>query len=123
VADPKARRFAIGADAKGALRFQHGDVDGDHVVLLVTRQVSDDYLAHLRAAGVSYLVCGATAVDLPAALGKLRRTFGIKRLMLEGGGKFNGSLLRAGLVDEVSEVVVPVVDGRGRRDEPLRHPG
>ena len=111
VADPKARRFAIGVDAKGVLRFQRGDVDGDHVVLLVTTQVSDDYLAHLRAAGVSYLVCGATAVDLPAALGKLRRTFGIKKLMLEGGGKFNGSMLHAGLVEEVSQVIAPVVDG------------
>jgi riboflavin biosynthesis pyrimidine reductase len=111
VADAKARRFAIGADAKGVLRFQHGEVDGDHVVLLVTRQVGDDYLAHLRAAGVSYLFCGATNVDLRAALAKLRRTFGIKKLLLEGGGKFNGSMLHAGLVDEVSQVVVPVVDG------------
>jgi 2,5-diamino-6-(ribosylamino)-4(3H)-pyrimidinone 5'-phosphate reductase len=111
VADPKARRFAIGVDAKGVLRFQHGEVDGDHVVLLVTRQVGDDYLAHLRAAGVSYLFCGATAVDLPAALAKLRRTFGIKKLLLEGGGTFNGSMLQAGLVDEVSQVVAPVVDG------------
>jgi riboflavin biosynthesis pyrimidine reductase len=111
VANPKAKRFAIGVDAKGVLRFQHGDLDGDHVVLLVTEQVGDDYLAHLRAAGVSYLVCGATAVDLPAALRNLRRTFGIKKLLLEGGGKFNGSMLHAGLVDEVSQVVVPVVDG------------
>lgn len=38
IADRKARRFAIGTDAKGALRFQRGDVDGDHVVLLVTTQ-------------------------------------------------------------------------------------
>src|SRR5207245_3874546 len=31
--------------------------------------------------------------------------------MLEGGGTFNGEVLRAGLVDEISQVVVPVVDG------------
>ena len=34
--------------------------------------------------------------------------------MLEGGGTFNGAMLHAGLVDEISQMVVPVVDrGRG----------
>ena len=39
------------------------------------------------------------------------RILGIRRLMLEGGGTFNGAVLHAGLVDEISQVVVPVVDG------------
>lgn len=111
VADPKAESFAIGVDAKGVLRFQKGDVDGDHIVLLITERVSDDYLAHLQKAGVSYLICGRHQVDLPAALNKLRHIFRIKKLLLEGGGKFNGSMLKAGLVDEISQVVVPVADG------------
>jgi 2,5-diamino-6-(ribosylamino)-4(3H)-pyrimidinone 5'-phosphate reductase len=34
--------------------------------------------------------------------------------MLEGGGRINGGMLRAGLVDEVSVLVAPVVDGRMR---------
>ena len=32
--------------------------------------------------------------------------------MLEGGGHINGSMLRAGLIDEVSVLLAPVVDGR-----------
>src|SRR5690348_17339775 len=48
VADRRARRFAIGADAKGALRFQKPEVEGDHIVLLVTDRVGHDYLAHLQ---------------------------------------------------------------------------
>jgi riboflavin biosynthesis pyrimidine reductase len=111
VADPRAGRFAIGADAKGELRFQKPDVDGDHVVLLVTDRVSNDYLAHLQEAGVSYLFCGKDHVDLKVALDKIRRVLGIRRLMLEGGGTFNGAMLRAGLIDEISQVVVPVADG------------
>src|SRR3984893_9546643 len=55
VADRRARRFAIGADAKGALRFQEPEVEGDHVVLLVSERVGDDYLSHLPDAGVSAL--------------------------------------------------------------------
>jgi 2,5-diamino-6-(ribosylamino)-4(3H)-pyrimidinone 5'-phosphate reductase len=111
IADKKAKRFAIGADAKGVLRFREGEVDGDHVVLLVTDRVSDDYLAHLQAAGVSYLFCGKQEVNLRVALQKLGSTFHLRKLMLQGGGKFNGAMLRAGLVDEISHVVVPVVDG------------
>ena len=111
VGDRRARRFAIGADAKGALRFQEPDVEGDHVVLLVSSRVSDDYLAHLRDAGISYLFCGKREVDVKVALDKIRRVVGIRRLMLEGGGTFNGEVLHAGLVDEISQVVVPVVDG------------
>jgi riboflavin biosynthesis pyrimidine reductase len=32
--------------------------------------------------------------------------------MLEGGGRINGGMLRAGLIDEVSLLVAPVADGR-----------
>jgi riboflavin biosynthesis pyrimidine reductase len=31
--------------------------------------------------------------------------------MLQGGGKFNGAMLQAGLVDEISHITVPVADG------------
>jgi riboflavin biosynthesis pyrimidine reductase len=111
VADRRARRFAIGADAKGRLRVREPDVDGDHIVLLVTESVGGAYLAHLRKAGASYLFCGEDELDLKVALDKLWRVLGIRKLMLEGGGTFNGAVLHAGLVDDISQVVVPVVDG------------
>ena len=111
IASPKAKRFAIGADAKGVLRYKRGEVNGDHVVLLVSQQVSDDYLAHLRAAGVSYLFCGKDRVDVRIACRKIGSKLGLRKLLLEGGGVFNGAMLKAGLIDEISQVVVPVVDG------------
>ena len=111
IANKKAKSFGIGADAKGVLRFQQSEVGGDHVVLLVTERVSNDYLAHLQAAGVSYLFCGTQQIDLPAALRKLSRAFKLRKLMLQGGGAFNGAMLRAGLVDEISHLTVPVADG------------
>lgn len=111
IARTNAKRLAIGADAKGVLRFQENEVGGDHVVLLVTQRVSNDYLAHLQAAGVSYLFCGKNEIDLPAALRKLGSAFKLRKLMLQGGGKFNGAMLKAGLVDEISHLTVPVADG------------
>jgi riboflavin biosynthesis pyrimidine reductase len=111
LANPKAKRFAIGADAKGVLRYKRDHVEGDHVVLLVSELVSNDYLAHLRTAGVSYLFCGRERVDVKTALRKIRKVLGIRKLLLEGGGTFNGAMLKAGLIDEISQVVVPVIDG------------
>jgi riboflavin biosynthesis pyrimidine reductase len=111
IGDATAKRLAIGADAHGVLRFSTNAIEGDHVVLLVTQQVSNDYLAHLRSAKVSYLICGRKTLNLAAALNKLRSRMGIRRLMLQGGGTFNGAMLKAGLVDEISQVIVPVIDG------------
>jgi riboflavin biosynthesis pyrimidine reductase len=74
--------------------------------------VSDEYLATLRARGVSYLLAGRDDVDLAVALEKVGARLGVRTLMLEGGGGINGSMLRAGLVDEVSLLVAPVADGR-----------
>jgi 2,5-diamino-6-(ribosylamino)-4(3H)-pyrimidinone 5'-phosphate reductase len=111
IANPNAKRLAVGADARGVLRFQKNEVDGDHVVLLVTERVSSDYLAHLQSAGVSYLFCGRKEIDLHTALRKLGTTFKLRKLMLQGGGKFNGAMLGAGLIDEISHITVPVADG------------
>jgi riboflavin biosynthesis pyrimidine reductase len=111
IANKSAKRLAIGTDAKGVLRFQENEVDGDHVVVLVTERVGNDYLAHLQAAGVSYLFCGRKEIDLRVALRKLYGAFKLRKLMLQGGGKFNGAMLKAGLIDEISHLTVPVADG------------
>jgi 2,5-diamino-6-(ribosylamino)-4(3H)-pyrimidinone 5'-phosphate reductase len=111
VAEPKAKSFGIGTDAKGVLRFKSGDVNGDHVVVLVTEKASNDYLAHLRTAGVSYLFCGSEQIEPKKARLKLGKVLGMRKLLLEGGGTLNGAWLKAGLIDEISQVIVPIVDG------------
>jgi riboflavin biosynthesis pyrimidine reductase len=113
VVKPDAKTLGIGVDAKGVLRYQEGETHGDHVVLLVTNRVSSDYLAHLQKAGVSYLFCGDKEVDLRVALNKLAAAFKLRKLMIHGGGTFNGSALREGLIDEVSQIIVPIADGGG----------
>lgn len=104
--------FAFAIDASGKLAWQSNDIGGDHVVAILSERVSDEYLAFLRQRGVSYVLAGARDVDLTAALEKISARFGVRTLMLEGGGRINGSMLRAGLIDEVSLLVAPVADGR-----------
>ena len=104
--------YAFAIDASGRLAWATNDIDGDHVVAILSERVSDEYLAFLREREVSYLLAGAEDVDLALALEKISTRFGVKTLMLEGGGRINGGMLAAGLVDEVSVLVAPVVDAR-----------
>jgi riboflavin biosynthesis pyrimidine reductase len=104
--------FAFAIDPSGRLAWESNDIDGDHVVAVLAERVSDEYLAFLRERGVSYLLAGARDVDLALALERIGARFGVRTLMLEGGGKINGGFLRAGLIDEVSLLVAPVADGR-----------
>jgi 2,5-diamino-6-(ribosylamino)-4(3H)-pyrimidinone 5'-phosphate reductase len=104
--------FAFAIDPSGRLAWQLNDIDGDHVVVILSHRVSDEYLTFLRERGVSYLLCGAHEVDLTLALEKIGERFPVCTLMLEGGGRINGAMLRAGLIGEVSLLVAPVADGR-----------
>jgi riboflavin biosynthesis pyrimidine reductase len=61
---------------------------------------------------ISYIVSGQEHVDLVQATTLLAEHFGIRTLLLEGGGHINGAFLEAGLVDEVSLLVASGIDGR-----------
>jgi riboflavin biosynthesis pyrimidine reductase len=103
--------YAIALDPHGKLFWHTNAIDGDHIITVLTERVAPEYLAFLQAQGVSYLFAGTDSLDLPTALDKLASTFHIKTLLLEGGGKINGTLLHAGLIDELSLLVAPLADG------------
>jgi riboflavin biosynthesis pyrimidine reductase len=111
VAGHDASSYAIAIDPSGKLTWRASDIDGEHVITILTEGVSDDYLAFLQSKGVSYLFGGKSRIDLAKVLQKLRARFGIRKLLLEGGGKINGSFLAANLIDELSILVGPVADG------------
>lgn len=104
--------FAFAVDASGKLAWESSDIGGDHVVAVLSERVSDEYLELLRERGISYLLAGKQEVDLVVALDKIGERFGVRTLLLEGGGRINGGMMRAGLIDEVSLLVGPLVDGR-----------
>lgn len=108
-----AAAYGIVIDAKGKIAWGRSDVGSDPIVVVLTEQVSDAHLAGLRADGVGYVFGGRDELDLLQVLITLRRELGLDRLLLEGGGHINGAFLRAGLVDEVSLMLVPAIDGRG----------
>lgn len=108
----RADSYAISVDTMGKLRWRDSDLDGDHLICVVSERAPEDYLALLREKGISYIVSGARLVDLVRAVNLLGQHFGIRRLLLEGGGHINGAFLEADLIDEVSLLLVPGIDGR-----------
>jgi riboflavin biosynthesis pyrimidine reductase len=111
VAKHDAESYAIAIDPSGKLTWTANAIDGEHVITILTEGVSDDYLAFLREKGVSYLFGGKTKIDVRRVLEKLYARFRIRKLLLEGGGKINGSFLSADLIDELSILVGPIADG------------
>lgn len=111
IAPYEQRSFAVAIDPSGKLNWIAPDLDGDHLITILTEDVTDDYLAHLQECGISYLFGGKKEIDLNSVFERLTAIFGISRLLLEGGGHINGSVFNAGLIDEFSILLCPVADG------------
>jgi 5-amino-6-(5-phosphoribosylamino)uracil reductase len=61
------------------------------------------------AAPVEYL--RSSPVDLAGALARLREDHGVRSILCEGGPSLNGSLLSAGLIDELFLTTAPTIAG------------
>lgn len=119
IGNRNGRDVAVVIDTKGKLHYGQDHAAGDHVIAILSENVSDDYLAELHHDGVSYLFTaskgdegfGSQSGELQYAMDVLGKKFDIKTLLLEGGGITNGMFLKAGLIDEISLLVYPGIDG------------
>ncbi|CAN7643452.1 MULTISPECIES: dihydrofolate reductase family protein [Rhizobium/Agrobacterium group] len=108
---PAGRKLAVVLDPSGKLLHAGDDLDGDHVVSIVSERVEEAYLESLRRNGVSYLLSGSDGSGLSDAVAALGEMFDVKTILLQGGGTINGAFLAAGLIDEFSTLIFPSVDG------------
>ena len=81
------------------------------IIILTTGRASAGRLKKLRAVATEVKICGTREIDFPRALRWLRKQWGIKRLLCEGGGELNDALFRAGLVNQLHLTVCPKVFG------------
>jgi 3,4-dihydroxy 2-butanone 4-phosphate synthase/GTP cyclohydrolase II len=82
--------------------------------ILTTSRSRPERRAELQQQGVRVDVveAGDGGVDLPSALGLLRRN-GVQSLLVEGGGRVITSMLAAGVVDRIVVGIAPTIIGQG----------
>ena len=108
------RPLLVIPDSRGRVRIWRWLLTQPHWragVALCSTSTPQDYLEYLDSHGIDRIVAGDDRVDLRAALEELNRRFGVERIRVDSGGVLNGALLRAGLVNEVSLMIAPVLAG------------
>ncbi len=106
----EADGYQICPDTKGTLLW--AAAQPEPLLILLSENAPEEYLGYLRDRNISYIVAGKERIDLPRAMEILGKEFGVTRLAVLGGGKINGGFLSAGLIDEISILLAPGIDGR-----------
>ena len=116
--------YAISFDPKGKLGWKSNKIiDEDpgynnaQIIEVLTEQADGRYLGYLQAMEIPYIFAGETEIDVEIALEKLKNFMRISSLLLEGGSIVNGYFERAGVIDELSLIVAPIV--ANAEDKPL----
>ena len=117
VAKRNAYSYYVSIDPAGEIAWSSGTFSRSgrpdaHVVEVLASWTPDVYKAYLRKRGVSYVIAGEGDFDLSVAAEKLGDLFGIRRMLVCGGGVTDGAFLSAGLIDELSVVFAPVASGQ-----------
>jgi 2,5-diamino-6-(ribosylamino)-4(3H)-pyrimidinone 5'-phosphate reductase len=87
----------------------NAEVLGVGCILAASKSAPYERLAPLRKK-CEIIVAGEDRVDLEELMSILKKK-GVERLMVEGGATLNWSLIEAGLVDEISVFVGPMIIG------------
>ena len=113
----KSDFYAVSIDPHGRLGWYGDEIkdydegyDKAHIVEVLTEEVGDEYLAFLREKGISYIICGENKINVKEMNKKLVESFGINKLLLEGGGLTDSLFLSDDCIDELSIVVSPFID-------------
>lgn len=81
------------------------------IIILTTRSAVARKVEVLRNLADEIKICGASEINFTEAFRWLRKRWGVKRLLCEGGGEVNDALFRAGLVDELHLTICPKIFG------------
>ena len=106
------KSWSIAVDTKGTLLWKDAQVDDKPLVCIVSEAAPAAYLDYLKDKGISYIAVGEKHIDLVRAMNALNEHFGVERVAVVGGGHINAAFLAAGLLDEISVLYGPIVDGR-----------
>lgn len=99
-------------DSKGTLLWPDQKKEKKPVLVVTSQLVSKEYLDYLDSKHISWIVAGENHIDLKEVVRVLNEAFGVNKLAVVGGGTINGGFLEADLLDEISILMGPGIDGR-----------
>jgi 2,5-diamino-6-(ribosylamino)-4(3H)-pyrimidinone 5'-phosphate reductase len=81
-------------------------------IVAVTKRAPYDKIYKIKDAGAMVITAGTETVDLVELFSILKK-MGFKKILVEGGGELNWSLLQLGIVDQLIVTIAPrIVGGR-----------
>ena len=83
-------------------------------IIAVTSAAQKKRIQALQRRGVTLLVCGNGPLVSTKILLRRLEALGIRKILLEGGGTLNWSMISNGLVDEISVAITPRIIGGAR---------
>ena len=87
--------------------------NGAPAIVFTTKRIAADRLRILNKVADAVHVVGEEEIDFLRAVDILAREYGVKNLLIEGGGQVNFAMFRAQLIDEVYLTLSPrVIGGR-----------
>lgn len=108
----EAGGYLVAVDTMGRLCWPQKEFDGSPLLVVTSEDCPKEYHDVLSGQGISWIAAGKGRIDLSRAMEILRSEFGVERLSVTGGGNINAAFLNAGLLDEVSMMWCPGIDGR-----------
>ena len=108
----QTKGYIIAVDTTGKLKWPHNQFDGMPLLVITSEDCPKEYLDTLTKQYISWIAVGKDSINLKRALEILRTEFGVERLSVTGGGNINAAFLKEGLLDEVSMMWCPGIDGR-----------
>jgi 2,5-diamino-6-(ribosylamino)-4(3H)-pyrimidinone 5'-phosphate reductase len=83
-----------------------------NTIVAVTTRISDKRIDKIKSAGAMVIVAGTRTVDLKELFCILKK-MGFNKILVEGGGELNWSILQLGIVNELMVTIAPrIVGGR-----------
>lgn len=108
----ESNTYSVVVDTLGTLTWLENTIDDSPLIILLSENATIEYLNYLKKLNISYIVVGKKKIDLEKSLEYLAKYFDIRKLGIVGGGNINGSFLDSGLIDEISLLIAPGIDGR-----------
>ncbi len=115
-AKPEDNPVRVVVDSRGRTPIDARITNSDaKTIIAIANEYKDDFKASdkyetFKKRGVKFFFSGEKRVDLKALMSYLHEE-GIDKLMLEGGSTLNFSMIKSGLIDEISICVAPMIVG------------